>query len=166
MRSGSGSRQSKARRRGYVLNKNRWGQLFVHQRFYFAVRKRFRRFRGIRVIFGAHQHPAGRLARAILPKFRRFRVFDENLNIFCKQDVQMQKTGSLLNRGLRFWMIFAKNAYLLSPSATATAQATVAPTIGLLPMPMRPIISTCAGTDEEPANCASPCIRPMESVRP
>ena len=27
-------------------------------------------------------------------------------------------------------------------SSTATAQATVAPTIGLLPMPMRPIIST------------------------
>ena len=51
-------------------------------------------------------------------------------------------------------------------SSTATAQATVAPTIGLLPMPIRPIISTCAGTEEEPANCASPCIRPMESVRP
>lgn len=37
-------------------------------------------------------------------------------------------------------------------SSTATAQATVQPTIGLLPMPMRPIISTCAGTDEDPAN--------------
>lgn len=36
--------------------------------------------------------------------------------------------------------------------ATATATATVAPTIGLLPMPMKPIISTCAGTEEEPAN--------------
>ena len=54
----------------------------------------------------------------------------------------------------------------LSASATATAQATVAPTMGLLPMPIRPIISTCAGTEDEPANCASPCIRPMESVRP
>ena len=32
--------------------------------------------------------------------------------------------------------------------AIATATATVAPTIGLLPMPMRPIISTCAGTDD------------------
>ena len=53
-----------------------------------------------------------------------------------------------------------------SASDTATAQATVAPTIGLLPMPMSPIISTCAGTEEDPANCASPCIRPMESVRP
>ena len=48
----------------------------------------------------------------------------------------------------------------------ATAQATVAPTMGLLPMPMNPIMSTWAGTEEEPANCASPCIRPMESVRP
>ena len=31
----------------------------------------------------------------------------------------------------------------------------VKPTIGLLPIPKKPIISTCAGTDEEPANCAS-----------
>ena len=45
--------------------------------------------------------------------------------------------------------------YLLSAVATSTAQATVQPTIGLLPMPRNPIISTCAGTDEEPANCAS-----------
>ncbi len=36
--------------------------------------------------------------------------------------------------------------------STATATATVAPTIGLLPMPRKPIISTCAGTDDEPAN--------------
>ena len=54
----------------------------------------------------------------------------------------------------------------LKLSCTATAHATVAPTMGLLPMPIRPIISTWAGTEEEPANCASPCIRPMESVRP
>ena len=42
--------------------------------------------------------------------------------------------------------------YLLSASATPTATATVAPTIGLLPIPRKPIISTCAGTEEEPAN--------------
>ena len=59
-----------------------------------------------------------------------------------------------------------KIVFYLVPSYTATAQATVAPTMGLLPMPMRPIISTWAGTEEEPANWASPCIRPMESVRP
>ena len=53
-----------------------------------------------------------------------------------------------------------------SASSTATAQATVAPTMGLLPMPIKPIISTCAGTEEEPANCASECIRPMVSVIP
>ena len=51
-------------------------------------------------------------------------------------------------------------------SSTATATATVAPTMGLLPMPIRPIISTCAGTEEEPANCASECMRPMVSVMP
>ena len=39
-------------------------------------------------------------------------------------------------------------------------------TIGLLPMPRNPIISTCAGTDEEPANCASECIRPIVAVIP
>lgn len=58
-----------------------------------------------------------------------------------------------------------KPSYFIA-SSTATAQATVAPTMGLLPMPIRPIISTCAGTEEEPANCASPCILPIESVRP
>lgn len=56
--------------------------------------------------------------------------------------------------------------YLFIAFSTATATATVAPTIGLLPMPIRPIISTCAGTEDEPANCASECIRPMVSVIP
>src|SRR3989339_471127 len=49
---------------------------------------------------------------------------------------------------------------------TATATATEAPTIGLLPIPIRPIISTCAGTEEDPANCASECILPIVSVIP
>ena len=40
------------------------------------------------------------------------------------------------------------------------------PTIGLLPIPRKPIISTWAGTEDEPANCASLCIRPMVSVIP
>ena len=60
----------------------------------------------------------------------------------------------------------SKKDYFLKDSSTATATATVAPTIGLLPMPMRPIISTCAGTEEEPANCASECMRPIVSVMP
>lgn len=42
--------------------------------------------------------------------------------------------------------------YLLNAVATSTATATVHPTIGLLPIPRNPIISTCAGTEEEPAN--------------
>ena len=57
-------------------------------------------------------------------------------------------------------------SYFFIASSTATATATVAPTMGLLPMPRKPIISTCAGTEEEPANCASECIRPMVSVIP
>gem|GEM_PF-5062080 len=59
-----------------------------------------------------------------------------------------------------------RNDYFVSPSCTATAHATEAPTIGLLPIPIRPIISTCAGTDDEPANCASECILPIVSVMP
>ena len=51
-------------------------------------------------------------------------------------------------------------------SSTATATLTVIPTMGLLPAPRKPIISTWAGTEEEPANWASPCIRPMVSVMP
>ena len=54
--------------------------------------------------------------------------------------------------------------YFLEP--IATQRATDAPTIGLLPIPMRPIMSTWAGTDEEPANCASECILPIVSVIP
>ncbi len=58
------------------------------------------------------------------------------------------------------------NDYLFRAVATSTAQATVQPTIGLLPIPRKPIISTWAGTDEDPANWASLCIRPIVSVIP
>ena len=47
---------------------------------------------------------------------------------------------------------YSNKDYALRLFWTATATATVAPTMGLLPMPRKPIISTCAGTDEEPAN--------------
>lgn len=56
--------------------------------------------------------------------------------------------------------------FLFRARSSATAIATVAPTIGLLPIPKKPIISTWAGTEEEPANCASECMRPMVSVIP
>ena len=56
--------------------------------------------------------------------------------------------------------------FYFNASSIATATATVMPTIGLLPAPIRPIISTCAGTEEEPANCASECILPIVSVMP
>ena len=73
----------------------------------------------------------------------------------------IQKTHP--RRDAFFCMMFC--AYFIA-SSTATATATVAPTMGLLPMPRKPIISTCAGTEEEPANWASECIRPMVSVMP
>ena len=56
--------------------------------------------------------------------------------------------------------------FLFRAMSTVTATATVAPTIGLLPMPRKPIISTWAGTDYEPANWASECMRPKVSVMP
>ena len=64
--------------------------------------------------------------------------------------VAEKKLGGLPS--LFLYLLQAKQIYLLSAVATSTAQATVQPTIGLLPMPRNPIISTCAGTDEEPAN--------------
>ena len=50
-------------------------------------------------------------------------------------------------------------SYLLSAVATSTAQATVQPTIGLLPIPMNPIISMCAGTDDKPIAIKLVCNR-------
>ncbi len=47
---------------------------------------------------------------------------------------------------------YSHKQFYFIDSSTATAQATVAPTIGLLPIPISPIISTWAGTEEEPAN--------------
>ena len=63
-------------------------------------------------------------------------------------------------------IVVVLDCYFANAVATSTAHATVHPTIGLLPMPRKPIISTCAGTDDEPANCASECIRPIVSVIP
>jgi hypothetical protein len=48
------------------------------------------------------------------------------------------KLGFFIN----FLMILAHFAYFFIASSTATATATVAPTIGLLPIPIKPIIST------------------------
>ncbi len=58
----------------------------------------------------------------------------------CKSNARMFK-DEFREPSSYFWL-----------SATATATATVAPTMGLLPMPKKPIISTWAGTEEEPAN--------------
>ena len=69
-------------------------------------------------------------------------------------------------RELKQTEINRNTVYFDIASWTATATATVMPTIGLLPAPRKPIISTCAGTEEEPANCASECIRPRVSVIP
>ena len=128
-------------------------------------------------IFTCREHPktrsvefyrasAGQFLRIQAPFFRlRFKMTKKH------NDRETPVTEHFCNGGYDFaFMLFCKACrngtdYFMA-SSTATAQATVAPTMGLLPMPIRPIISTCAGTDEEPANCASPCILPIESVRP
>ena len=89
----------------------------------------------------------------MLPPFR----------IYFGFKVKVSGFRSITNNPITYNLL--KN-YLFSASATFTAHATVHPTIGLLPMPRKPIISTCAGTEEEPANCASECIRPRVSVIP
>ena len=67
---------------------------------------------------------------------------------FCKFILrELQKKGTTLSDSALILKDYFERA-----SATATATATVAPTMGLLPMPRKPIISTCAGTEEEPAN--------------
>ena len=73
----------------------------------------------------------------------------------CRWQVATLPMGAEISRIYYFW-----------DSSTATATDTVIPTMGLLPAPRKPIISTWAGTEEEPANWASLCIRPMVSVMP
>ena len=86
------------------------------------------------------------------------RGIGETGNAICIQPKPWRKTPGLC--------LYRKNAVYFRLSATATATATVAPTMGLLPMPKKPIISTWAGTELDPANWASECIRPMVSVMP
>ena len=82
--------------------------------------------------------------------------------LFCGWQMVVKTASEAVKQGIwcdRHQMPCLSKIFILcgfslyfSASDTATAQATVAPTIGLLPMPIRPIISTCAGTEEEPAN--------------
>ena len=54
----------------------------------------------------------------------------------------VSRQAGKLTCGYPVAMVLISSSYLLKPSATDTAQATVHPTIGLLPIPMNPIIST------------------------
>ena len=94
------------------------------------------------------------------------------LKIAFEEIKKVDPEATVIVGGLCGWNVdFLRDIYLNGGKdyfawETATATATEAPTIGLLPMPISPIISTCAGTLDEPANCASPCMRPMVSVMP
>ena len=52
---------------------------------------------------------------------------------------------------------FDQNLPAFAASSIETAVDTVMPTIGLLPAPIRPIISTCAGTEEDVVAVECPC---------
>ena len=108
-----------------------------------------------------NKKPSCRMARA---QRRRRAAAAPQPRALDRTICQMQKRRLSTGRSGAFCSL--SDIYLFIPSCTATATATVAPTIGLLPMPMSPIISTCAGTEEEPANCASECILPIVSVMP
>ena len=87
---------------------------------------------------------------------------------FCRAPQQGERSDSNLQpdlAGCHITMVGEKMAsaeaeaisvreinYFFRDSSTATATETVIPTMGLLPAPRKPIISTWAGTEEEPAN--------------
>ncbi len=102
-------------------------------------------------LWGACHSFLYRLSLAIFPFFLPFPWI--NRGFFDRQRGPGQSPGP-------------QRPFYFKLSATATATATVAPTMGLLPMPRKPIISTWAGTELDPANCASECIRPIVSVMP
>ena len=116
-----------------------------------------------RPMVGAHRIGA-RIKRRPAVRHARNRGAAPQPHALDRTICQMQKRRLSTGRSGAFCSL--SDIYLFIPSCTATATATVAPTIGLLPMPMSPIISTCAGTEEEPANCASECILPIVSVMP
>ena len=70
--------------------------------------------------------------------------------LLCRRSISQEQKQLPKKSGAVFIRYVLTNYFIAS--AVATATATVAPTMGLLPMPRKPIISTCAGTEEEPAN--------------
>jgi hypothetical protein len=73
---------------------------------------------------------------------------------WTKTGFPARKSGKKCSRSNdqeHFIFISARIPYFWD-SSTATATETVIPTMGLLPAPRKPIISTWAGTEEEPAN--------------
>ena len=79
--------------------------------------------------------------------------YEKSLQLFVLQGLCMLYCVLAVCRVLKHTGLSCLGHYFLFIARSkATAIATVAPTIGLLPMPRKPIISTWAGTDEEPAN--------------
>ena len=68
--------------------------------------------------------------------------------ILCDEIEKGERKLKTKKEAIASFLLFC---YLIA-SKLLTARATVAPTIGLFPIPINPIISTWAGTDELPAN--------------
>jgi hypothetical protein len=77
------------------------------------------------------------------------KIFHVDKNRFSSQKKRQKMLP--IKRSGAFHIYFSKNYFFIA-SSTATATETVIPTMGLLPAPRKPIISTWAGTEEEPAN--------------
>ena len=88
-------------------------------------------------------------------------LFSPNGNTASKKDV----SASLQKRPFSLYQM-RKTPIFLRICQPLLLLLQIQQLLRLLPMPIKPIISTCAGTEEEPANCASECIRPMVSVIP
>ena len=94
--------------------------------------------------------PHRKMQRGLGCLYRAGRV--QNRFFLCKSARFHKEAGALFFAKLLLFCQLSVSFSYFRLSATATATATVAPTMGLLPMPRKPIISTCAGTEEEPAN--------------
>ena len=86
-----------------------------------------------------------------LPQNRALRLDSCHFNALFFHEKRIPSCFGILKKHSNFLVFFVWIDYFAIACATVTATATVAPTIGLLPMPRKPIISTCAGTEEEPA---------------
>ena len=70
------------------------------------------------------------------------KMLEGEMNTLLTEEVLQTQKNSHNPRGLQEFIYRSRLNYFFIASSIATATATVAPTIGLLPIPRKPIIST------------------------